>query len=90
MTKEPKYTRSNGQTVLLTAMETPHLRSAYFKLLREDPEHPELADMALEVRARAVKWQAELQAERVDADPARVAEIDTLLAKVAEELGEEA
>ncbi|MFI4973510.1 MAG: hypothetical protein ACHP84_03110 [Caulobacterales bacterium] len=43
---EAFYTRTNGQKVRLAEMATPHLRSAWAKLSRECPGHPEIIPMA--------------------------------------------
>jgi hypothetical protein len=40
------YTRSNGQVVNCADMVTNHLKSAYAKLEREAPGHPELPGMS--------------------------------------------
>jgi len=53
------YTRSNGAQVDVKTMATPHLKSAYAKLAREFPGHPELSGMAAEIAARDEQFQAQ-------------------------------
>jgi hypothetical protein len=54
----PFYTRSTGQRVPLSAMATPHLKSAFAKLQREWPDHPELAGMGAEIERRDAEFAA--------------------------------
>jgi len=80
------YTRSNGQTVELSTMAFPHLRSAFQKMEREDPGHPELPGLRVEMLARNIQYRDELVTERASAEPDRQAEIDTAIATVDESI----
>lgn len=58
------YTRSNGIVVNCADMAVPHLRSAYAKLEREFPGHPELPGMAAWIAYRGALFaEAEAQKE---------------------------
>ena len=59
---EPFYTRSTGARVPLSAMATPHLKSAARKLALDFPSHPELGPMESEIAKRDAEF-ARRQAE---------------------------
>jgi hypothetical protein len=55
---EAVYTRSNGAAVKVSDMAFPHLKSAFAKLQREWPDHPELAGMGAEIERRDAEYAA--------------------------------
>lgn len=90
MTDKPlpkHYIRSNGDLAVIAEMPFPHLKAAAEKLRREiggnpHPRADELEAMDQQLAKLQAEYKVQLEQERETADPARVAEIDEILAKI--------